>query len=70
MDKMGRKIDDTSKEFHNLATTRTNALERSLKRIDEFRAQNVNSEPSLTSLNAGSQTTETGEHPATNHEED
>jgi DNA recombination protein RmuC len=39
MDKMGRKIDDTSREFHNLETTRTNALERSLRRIDDLRAQ-------------------------------
>jgi DNA recombination protein RmuC len=44
MDKMGRKIEDTSREFHNLETTRTNALERSLRRIDELRAQQGNTE--------------------------
>ena len=47
MDKMGRKIDETSREFHNLETTRTNALERSLRRIDELRARQVNIESPL-----------------------
>ena len=44
MDKMGRKIEETSKEFNDLATTRTKTLERSLKRIDEIRSQQLNAE--------------------------
>ena len=37
MDKMGRRIDDAQKEFVALTTTRSNALERTLGKIDELR---------------------------------
>ncbi|NOZ21135.1 MAG: DNA recombination protein RmuC [Planctomycetes bacterium] len=37
MEKMGRKLDDAQKEYINLTTTRTNQLERELRKIDELR---------------------------------
>ena len=37
MEKMGRRIDDTKKEFENLTTTRTRQLERSLTKIQDLK---------------------------------
>ncbi len=37
MDKMGKRIDDAQKEFYNLSGTRTNQLERPLKKIEDLR---------------------------------
>ncbi|MBN1375842.1 MAG: DNA recombination protein RmuC [Dehalococcoidia bacterium] len=39
MDKMGKKISETQKEFDNLITTRRNKLERPLKKIDDIRKE-------------------------------
>ncbi len=40
MDKMGKRIDDAQKEFLNLTGTRTNQLERPLKKIEDLRSNN------------------------------
>ncbi|MEW6358145.1 MAG: DNA recombination protein RmuC [Planctomycetota bacterium] len=37
MDKMGKKLDEAQKEYLNLTTTRTNQLERELRKIDDLR---------------------------------
>jgi DNA recombination protein RmuC len=37
MDKMGRKLQDTQKEFDVLSVTRKNMLERPLLKIDQIR---------------------------------
>ncbi len=39
MDKMGKKLSDAQKEFNNLITTRTNQLERPLRKIDQVRIE-------------------------------
>jgi DNA anti-recombination protein RmuC len=39
MDKMGKKIGETQKEYDNLITTRKSKLERPLKRIDDIRKE-------------------------------
>jgi DNA recombination protein RmuC len=39
MDKMGKKISETQKEFDNLMTTRRTRLERPLKKIDDIRKE-------------------------------
>ncbi len=39
MDKMGKKLSDAQKEFNNLVTTRTNQLERPLRKIDQVRIE-------------------------------
>jgi DNA recombination protein RmuC len=36
---MGKRLDDAQKEYHALVTTRSNMLERPLKKIDELRKQ-------------------------------
>ncbi|MCX5852724.1 MAG: DNA recombination protein RmuC [Deltaproteobacteria bacterium] len=38
-ERMGKRIEDTQKEYENLTTTRRNQLERSLKQIEELRLQ-------------------------------
>ncbi|HJX03555.1 MAG TPA: DNA recombination protein RmuC, partial [Dehalococcoidia bacterium] len=40
MDKMGKRIDDASREYAALLTTRSTGLERPLRKIDELRARN------------------------------
>jgi len=35
---MGKRIDDAQKEFQTLITTRTNALERPLQKIETIRS--------------------------------
>ncbi len=44
-DKMGKRIEETQKEFHNLTSTRRNQLERSLRKIEDLRMQKSVSEP-------------------------
>lgn len=39
LDKMGKRIEDTQKEYHALATTRRNQLEKPLRKIEELRAR-------------------------------
>ncbi len=39
MDKMGKRIDDASREYAALLTTRSTGLERPLRKIDELRAR-------------------------------
>ncbi len=39
MDKMGKKLSDAQKEFNNLITTRTNQLERPLRKIEQVRVE-------------------------------
>ncbi len=39
LEKMGKKIDEAQKEYYTLTTTRTNQLERPLRKIEELRKQ-------------------------------
>jgi len=39
MERMGKRIEDTQKEYYNLTSTRRNQLERSLRKIEDLRSQ-------------------------------
>ena len=47
MDKMGRRIEEAQKEFNSLVTTRTNQLERPLRKIEELKLQKGIEVPAL-----------------------
>jgi DNA recombination protein RmuC len=51
MDAIGERIDAAHKEYQKLTTTRTNTLERSLKRIDDLRTQRSLQPENDTALN-------------------
>ncbi len=49
MDKMGRRLDDAQREYQQLLTTRTNALERPLRQIEDLRLrQGIGEEETVT----------------------
>jgi DNA recombination protein RmuC len=50
MERMGSRIEDASKEYNKLVTTRTRALERPLARIENLRQQKGIAEASLETL--------------------
>jgi DNA recombination protein RmuC len=47
MDKIGKRLDDAQKEYEHLVSTRTNQLDRPLKKIDELKNEQIDS-PRLT----------------------
>jgi len=57
MDNMGRKLQSASDEYRSLVTTRTNQLEKPLKKIEEMRSQRQ-IEPELITSEEEQQTTE------------
>jgi len=57
MDNMGRKLQSASDEYRSLVTTRTNQLEKPLKKIEEMRSQRQ-IEPELITSEQEQQTTE------------
>lgn len=43
MDKIGKRLDDAQKEYEHLVSTRTNQLDRPLKKIDELKNEQLDS---------------------------
>jgi DNA recombination protein RmuC len=61
MDAMGERIEAAHKEYQKLTTTRTNTLERSLKRIDDLRSQQAISTETDPSLSLPAENQDAGE---------
>jgi DNA recombination protein RmuC len=61
MEAMGERIEAAHKEYQKLTTTRTNTLERSLKRIDDLRSQQAISPESDASLILPAENQDAGE---------
>ena len=50
MDKIGKRLEDAQKEYDSLITTRTNQLDRPLRKINELKDQSLQEPHQMESL--------------------